>query len=137
MRDRQPVASTRDLDTRGEIAEMVRRFYTDVAQDALLGPMFDDVAKVDWAEHIDKLTDFWSRALLELPGYTGNPLRAHQLVHRRCAFTEAHFEQWLSLFNDTLEGWKGPRTERARQFAATVARAHRRQLLGRSPAPVP
>ncbi len=43
---------------------MVRRFYQDVAQDDLLGPVFNDVAQVEWSEHLPKLTMFWCRALL-------------------------------------------------------------------------
>jgi truncated hemoglobin YjbI len=77
----------RDLDSPEEIAEMVRRFYQDVAQDDLLGPMFNDVAQVDWAEHLPKLAAFWCRALLGLPGYQGNPFRAHTLVHAQEPFT--------------------------------------------------
>src|SRR5262245_10615178 len=57
-----------DLNDPTEIAEMVRRFYADVAQDDLLGPMFNEVAQVDWAEHLPKLTAFWCRALLSMPG---------------------------------------------------------------------
>jgi len=44
MRDAPRPTPDRDLDTPEEIAEMVRRFYADVAQDDLLGPMFNDVA---------------------------------------------------------------------------------------------
>jgi hemoglobin len=133
MRDVQRPAPTRDLDTREEITEMVRRFYADVAQDDLLGPMFNDVAKVDWSDHLPKLTDFWCRTLLELPGYSGNPFRAHARVHEKRAFTDAHFERWLSLFHDTLElGWIGPRTERAGQLAEHVARVHRQHLGARA-----
>ena len=44
--------------------EMVRRFYAEVTADDLLGPMFNDVAQVDWSEHLPKLTAFWCRALL-------------------------------------------------------------------------
>jgi len=62
---------THDLDDPEQIAEMVRRFYADVAQDSLLGPMFNDVARVDWSAHLPKLTAFWCRALLSVPGYTG------------------------------------------------------------------
>lgn len=40
-----------DLDDPQKVAEMVRRFYSDVAQDTLLGPMFNDVAHTDWAAH--------------------------------------------------------------------------------------
>jgi hemoglobin len=131
MRDVQRPAPTRDLDTPEEIAEMVRRFYADVAQDGLLGPMFNDVAQVDWSEHLPKLTAFWCRALLGLEGYAGNPFRAHALVHEKRAFTTAHFERWLSLFHDTVElGWVGPRAMRALELAENVARVHHQQLVG-------
>ena len=122
----------RDLDTPEEIAEMVRRFYADVAQDDLLGPMFNDVARVDWSEHLPKLAAFWCRALLDQPGYAGNPFRAHALVHGKRRFTPAHFERWLALFHETIElGWTGPRAERAGELADNVARVHSNQLIGR------
>jgi len=110
---------------------MVRRFYADVTQDGLLGPMFNDVAQVDWSEHLPKLTAFWCRALLGLSGYQGNPFRAHMLVHARHEFTPAHFERWLTLFHETLElGWTGPNARRAANLADNVARVHSHQLLG-------
>lgn len=120
-----------DLDSPEAIAEMVRRFYQDVAQDDLLGPMFNGVAQVDWTEHLPKLTAFWCRALLGLEGYAGNPFRAHAQVHQRAPFTHAHFERWLSLFVDTVElGWVGPNATRALGLAHNVARVHSNQLLG-------
>ena len=131
MRDTPRPAPTRDLDTPREIAEMVRRFYADVAQDDLLGPVFHRVARVDWSEHLPKLTAFWCRALLGEPGYDGNPFRAHALVHARQAFTPAHFERWLTLFHETLElGWTGANVRRALDLADNVARVHSNQLLG-------
>ncbi len=131
MRDVQRPNPDRDLDTPEEIAEMVRRFYADVAQDDLLGPVFNDVAQVDWSEHLPKLTAFWCRALLHQPGYSGNPFRAHALVHDKRSFTAAHFERWLMLFHETLElGWTGPRVDRARELADNVARVHSQQLIG-------
>jgi hemoglobin len=131
MRDVQRPTPSRDLDSLEEIAEMVRRFYADVAQDDLLGPMFNDVARVDWSEHLPKLSAFWCRALLGQPGYVGNPFRAHALVHEKRAFTPAHFERWLTLFHETLElGWTGPHAERAGQLADNVARVHRQHLIG-------
>ena len=121
----------RDLDDPEQIAELVRRFYADVAQDDLLGPVFVDVARVDWSEHLPKLTAFWCRALLGLPGYTGNPFQAHAEVHRQQPFTAAHFQRWLSLFHETLElGWAGPCADRAARLADDVARVHAQQLVG-------
>src|SRR5690606_25582452 len=82
-----------DLDEPGDVAELVRRFYADVAQDDLLGPLFNDVARVDWSEHLPKLTAFWCRALFGIEGYVGNPFRAHLEVHARSPFTLAHFHR--------------------------------------------
>ncbi len=129
--DFEPQWRDRDLDDHAEITEMVRRFYADVAQDDLLGPMFNDVARVDWSEHLPKLTAFWCRALLSLPGYEGNPYRAHQLIHSRRAFTRAHFERWLDLFHETLDlGWEGPKVEQAKDLARKVAMVHSKQIIG-------
>ena len=124
-----------DLDSPGEVAEMVRRFYQDVAQDDLLGPLFNDVAQVDWNEHLPKLTLFWCRALLGIEGYSGNPYRAHSDVNDKAPLTMDHFERWLSLFHDTVElGWVGPNATRALQLAHNVARVHSNQLVAE---PVP
>ncbi|WP_426574942.1 group III truncated hemoglobin [Aquihabitans sp. McL0605] len=126
---------TRDLDTPEEIVEMVRRFYQDVAQDDLLGPLFNDVAQVDWNEHLPKLTRFWCRALLGMEGYVGNPYRSHVLVNDRSPFTMAQFERWLELFHDAVElGWVGPRVDQALALAHNVADVHSNQLVGRSAA---
>lgn len=131
MRDAPRPTPTRDLDSPDQIAELVRRFYGDVAQDDLLGPMFNDVAQVDWSEHLPKLTAFWCRVLLGMPGYAGNPFRAHMLVHAQRAFTPAHFERWLTLFHETLElGWTGPYADRAGEVADNVARVHSQQIIG-------
>jgi len=127
----EPTDAGQDLDSPEQIAEMVRRFYQDVAQDDLLGHVFNDVAQVDWGEHLPKLTAFWCRALLGLSGYEGNPFRSHRLVHERAPFTAAHFERWLELFTETIRtGWGGPNAERALELAHHVARVHQDQLVG-------
>jgi hemoglobin len=131
MGDRRHDPTEADLDSPEQIAELVRRFYADVAQDELLGPLFDDVARVDWSEHLPKLTAFWCRALLGQTGYTGNPFQAHAHIHDQRPFTPAHFVRWLSLFHETVElGWSGPNAERALELADNVARVHSNQLIG-------
>lgn len=121
----------RDLDDPSEVAELVRCFYAKVDVDDLLGPMFHEVAGVDWPEHLVKLTAFWCRALFGIPGYRGNPFRAHALVHARRSFTVEHFERWLTLFAQTLEdGWQGPKADQAIDVARKVAQVHAHQLVG-------
>ena len=109
----------------------MRRFYADVAQDDLLGPLFTDVARVDWQEHLPKLTAFWCRALFGLPGYEGNPYKAHLDVHQQSPFTPAHFHRWLDLFEETVDlGWAGPNADRMKDLANRVALVHGKQLTG-------
>jgi hemoglobin len=122
----------RDLDTPEEIAEMVRRFYGSVAIDDVLGPVFNDVAKVDWSDHLPKLTAFWSRALLSIPGYQGNPFRSHLEVHAKEPFRAEHFERWLELFHETIDGgWAGEKAEAAKTLARNVAMVHSKQMVGK------
>lgn len=55
-----------DLDSELEITELMKRFYSDVAQDDLLGHVFNDVAHVDWNEHLVKIKDFGAECFLAL-----------------------------------------------------------------------
>lgn len=117
-----------DLDAPQQIAEMVRGFYAKVNTDDVLGPVFNDVAEVDWDHHLPKLTAFWARALLGIDGYHGNPFARHAQIHQ-ASLTPAHFERWLALFETNLDSrWAGPNTERARTLVHNVARVHAAQL---------
>lgn len=121
----------RDLDSPEEIAELVRRFYQDVAQDDLLGPMFNDVAQVDWSDHLPKLTAFWCRVLLGIPGFSGNAFSAHIEVDEKSRFSLDHFERWLDLFHEHVDfGWTGPLAEEAKAFARRVGMAHSSRIVG-------
>jgi hemoglobin len=127
--DHAPQCRDRDLDDPTEIAEMVRRFYADVAQDDTLGPMFNEVARVDWPEHLAKVAAFWCRALLSRSGYEGNPYRAHLLVNARRPFTREHFVRWLDLstrrwtWAGTARRPSGPKRWRARSQRSTPSRS--------------
>ncbi len=118
-----------DVDTPERLGEFLRDFYQDVAQDDLLGPMFNEIAQVDWADHIPKITGFWSRFLFGIRGYTGNPMAAHFRIHDQSPFTTDHFVRWLELFHDALDaGWQGENVARMKTLALNVARVHSKQL---------
>jgi hemoglobin len=130
----RPPTPSSDLSDASEVAEMVRRFYVEVAQDDLLGPVFNDVARVDWAEHLPKLTAFWCRMLLGIEGYRGNALQAHRRIHARSPFTTEQFDRWLEVFHETIDlGWRGPIADHAKALAVNIARVHHAQLVGRDP----
>lgn len=119
-----------DLDTRTEIHDLVIRFYREIVFDDLLGPVFGEVAEVDWSLHLPKLIDFWCRVLLGHPGYDGYVLGAHQHVNELEAFTGELFDQWYLLFVASVdEGWRGPNAEKAKAHAARIAAVLARRLI--------
>lgn len=120
-----------DLDNEEEIGELVKRFYSDVAQDDLLGHIFNDVAHVDWSEHIPKIQQFWCKMLFGEGDYDGNPLDQHAKIHAKEPFTNEHFRRWLELFQETVDmGWEGPYAQEIKRKAVKVSLVHSRILTG-------
>lgn len=120
-----------DLDSRGEIHDLVVEFYRAVVFDDLLGPLFEEVAETDWAAHIPKLIDYWCRILLGDLAYQGALLEAHREVHNREAFRTEHFDRWFQLWVESIDGrWSGPRAEQAKAHAEATAGLISRRLRG-------
>ena len=125
-----------DLDTRARIHDLVVRFYREIAFDDLLGPVFAEVAEVDWSVHIPKLIDYWCRVLLGQPGYDGFILAPHQQVNDRQTFSPDLFDRWFGLFAATVDsGWRGPIADRAKSHAERTAKMLARRLISRAWAP--
>ena len=124
----QPI---RDLDSRSEIHDLVVRFYREIVFDELLGPVFADVAEVDWSIHIPKLIDFWCRVLLGEPGYDGYILHAHQEVHEIEAFQRSCSTVGIRcLSRASTRAGRGLIAEAAKAHAARMAGVLARRLLG-------
>lgn len=131
MKGRAPDRPPRDLDTRAEVHDLVIDFYRAIVFDDLLGPVFDEVAEVDWTVHIPRLIDYWSRVVLGQRGYDGYVLAAHEHVHELESFTPVLFDRWYSLWIECVDAsWEGPHAERAKRHAARTARALAHRLLG-------
>ena len=106
------------LSTREDIQTLVDSFYAKVRVDELIGPVFNDVAKVDWNEHLPKLYDFWNDLLLGSDLYHGRPFPPHTVL----GLEIQHFERWLQLFTATVdEHFSGSGAERAKNAAASIA----------------
>lgn len=81
-----------------KLAHFVKNFYAKVNQDPLLGPIFNDIAEVNWDEHIPKLCSFWNSIMLGTNEYKGNAMIKHLDLNKKVALTPKHFERWLYLF---------------------------------------
>ena len=125
----QSVSAGRDLDSRSQIHNAVVSFYRDLVMDDLLGPVFEEVAEVDWSTHIPLLIDYWCRVLLGHQNYQGTILGAHRRVHELQPLTADLFDRWYGLWVATIDqGWAGPLAEKAKAHAAKIASSLARQL---------
>jgi hemoglobin len=82
----------------GALPALLARFYEKVRLDDDLGPLFNDVVH-DWAEHLDRIGDFWSSVMLASGRYKGNPVVIHLMHARR--ITPEMFDRWLALWEET------------------------------------
>ncbi len=120
-----------DLDNEEEIAELMKRFYSDIAQDEMLGPFFNDVAQVNWDEHVDHIGKFWCRMLFGAGDYRGNPLEAHMRIHMLSPIRNENFQHWLELFQENVDsGWEGPYAQEIKRKAVKIALVHSRMITG-------
>jgi hemoglobin len=134
----EQLAARGDLDDRAQIHDLVIAFYREIVFDDLLGPVFEEVAEVDWTEHIPKLIDFWCRVLLGQPGYDGYILGPHQAVNQLERFRPEHFDRWYGLWVESVDArWAGPIAEVAKSHAAHMAAVLARRLIGVDWAPSP
>lgn len=82
-----------------QVKRLVDVFYDKIRQDALLAPIFNKAIGDHWDTHLNKMYQFWQTILLEEHTYYGSPF----LPHSKLPIKKEHFEQWLLLFNETLD----------------------------------
>lgn len=126
-----------DLDTRAQVAEFVRRFYREIAQDGRFHYYFGNLASVDWHVHTGLLTDYWCGLLFGEPHDDADAvIEAHRWLDAARPFDSELFDRWREILDQTLDGgWDGPNTERARAKGYGLAWAMQKRLTStRGPA---
>ena len=107
-----------DIQTEEDICRLVDSFYDHVNQDDLLGPVFNQFAKVDWEHHLPKMYEFWSTVLFGSMAYKGQPFPKHLAL----PVDRTHFTRWIALFTQTVdELFVGAMAEQAKQKATSIA----------------
>jgi hemoglobin len=125
-----------DIHGRDEIVRLVDSFYAAVRADAVLGPIFDDIAHTDWDVHLPKMYDFWETVLFGRSLFRGNPLAVHLNLATRVPLTEREFSRWLALFEQQVDRlFSGPIGDEAKLRARRIAAVMHHHLDGHT-APV-
>jgi hemoglobin len=119
-----------DIHDREDIKILVDRFYEKVKKDNLIGPVFNDVVKVNWAKHLPVMYDFWDNAIFFSGTYNGNPLKTHTHLNRIAPLTPDHFNHWVTLFLQTVdELFTGEKANLAKQKATSIAKVMELKVL--------
>ena len=119
-----------DIQSEADIKLLVDTFYQKVNEDALLNPIFNGFAHVDWGRHLPIMYDFWSSILLGSSRYHGRPFPKHMPL----PIDATHFQRWLELFEATLdELFAGPKAEEAKVRALNIATMFEYRLRKRDP----
>lgn len=107
-----------DIRTENDIQKLVRAFYARVNADDLLSPIFNDLAKVNWEEHLPHLCRFWSTLLFRTTTFDGQPFPKHAVLPLK----KEHFTRWVLLFTETVdELFAGAKAEEAKGYARSIA----------------
>ena len=93
----------KDISSKADIQIIIDRFYEQVRADATIGFIFNDIAKVDWPHHMPIMYDFWESTVFGTGTYTRNAMTPHFQLNEKVPLTGAHFEQWLFLFETTID----------------------------------
>jgi hemoglobin len=97
------------------ILKLLKSFYADVRQHAILGPIFN--ARIhDWNAHLTKITEFWALQSGGNSRYAGGFAGAHMGL----SLQPEHFENWLALWE-----FNNSRQLPAREAAEMDELAHR------------
>jgi hemoglobin len=111
-----------DIMSRDDIVDLVDAFYDRVRSDGILGPIFDEVARVDWAGHLPKMYAFWDAVLFGSAGFKGNPLGAHLQLAQLTPLGSREFGRWIELFHATVDAlFSGPMADEAKARASRIA----------------
>ena len=125
------MAELHDIETREDCERLVRAFYGQALEDPIIGWLFVDIAKLDLEAHVPQITSFWETILLGAQTYSGGAFRPHAALHMKARLRAGHFERWLALWRETVDGlFAGERAELAKSHALRVARAFHARLRG-------
>lgn len=113
----------KDIEDKNDIVLLVNTFYNSVQENEILGFIFNDVAKINWDEHLPRMYAFWTSMLLNEHNFSGNPMEKHIALSRMTSMTEIQFNEWLLLFKTTVdELFEGEIANEAKFRAENIAR---------------
>lgn len=111
-----------DIQSREDIILLVDAFYHEVQNNQKIGPIFTDVAKVNWNHHLPKMYDFWESVLFGKAVYKGNPMLTHFELKKKTTLQEEEFTEWKNTFFAIVDQlFEGENAKVIKQKAKSIA----------------
>ena len=112
----------KDIHNRNDIIRLVDTFYEKIKTDQVIGFIFNEVANVNWENHLPKMYDFWENVLFFTGNFDGNPMQKHKELHNKCPLSHAHFDHWNEVFRLTVdELFIGEKAEEIKLSAKSIS----------------
>ncbi|WP_040813198.1 group III truncated hemoglobin [Nocardia concava] len=125
------MGTRRDIGGRGDLDELLRRFYGEAFADPLIGPFFTEIAGTDLEVHLPRIGDFWERSLFRTAEYKRNAMVPHSKLHAARPLTAADFGRWVQLWHAAVDGrYAGPNAERAKAQGERIAVSMLKRMTG-------
>ncbi|HET8828076.1 MAG TPA: group III truncated hemoglobin [Pelobium sp.] len=111
-----------DIHNEDDVKWLVDKFYDKVIADETLGYIFNNVAAVNWDQHLPIMYRFWNSNLLGTSEYKGYVIDVHFKLNDKISLSEEHFNRWKNLFNETVDQYfAGAIADLAKSRAKAVA----------------
>ena len=111
-----------DILNQEDIFSVVEAFYKKALKDEIIGVYFTEVVQLNLETHIPKIVSFWEVMLFGTGDYRGNPMREHFPLNRILPMEQKHFNRWLSLWIETIDGlFDGKNATEAKTRATHIA----------------
>ncbi len=112
----------KDIESRGDIENMLNSFYKKAFANNLIGHFFTEVVPLDLATHLPVIADFWEAVLFNTHSYRKNVMEIHQHIHQLSAIKKVHSDRWVQIFTATIdECFAGEKANLMKQRAQSIA----------------
>ena len=112
----------KDIHNRNDIIRLVDTFYEKIKTDQVIVFLFNEVAQINWENHLPKMYDFWENVLFFTGNFDGNPMQKHKELHNKCPLSHAHFDHWNEVFRITVdELFVGEKAEEIKLRAKSIS----------------
>lgn len=117
-----------DIESRSDIEILVNSFYEKVKKDQQISHFFK---YVNWATHLPTMYVFWENVLFYTGNYIGNPMLLHKAMHEHMPLRVNDFNQWILLFNETIdEHYAGKMADAMKERANNISIIMQTKILG-------